>query len=669
MTESAQPSRAVHRIVALCVLLIAAFVIGIYLKDRHNGPDKPLKPASQARPDVILISISGLRACHLSCYGYVEKETPEFDRLAAQSVLFERCFTPCPLCLPAHTSMLSGILPLHHRVRDDGMRIPEQGLTLLPEVLAQHGYQCAAFVNAPALDVSSGLNRGFHHYDGQWRTGEKERGARGTFDGAERWLRSQAAGTSSFLFLQINDLRPPFGSEATDAHKKPQDYLPEEIIPLYNEDIAALDRQLGKFIARLRDLGRFENSLIILTADHGTGLGDNSELTNGFLAFDSTTHVPLLIHLPRNEEAGRRTSGVVQTVDIVPTVLSGVAVAVDESHFFHGRDLRPVIDGSLDDKKREAYIECFAGYERNGWGIVRALRRYDDLIVFSANTPEYYRMDYPEAIVGPNLLEDFDKADKALQDVSREARARIVRHLDDHGASPLTPTRPAPMALHPERMFEAMDTVNPSRRDSIFEDRDAKPAKSMSDAMRQFQRAELLLNAGDLYRARDALQALLSQYANHLDAIRLLAHIDHELAAHYSGEPERMRQFIDDAAFQYGRAVVAAESVKRDALALHFRAAELFDQLRLGQYETVRSKAEAKLAEHGNEGERMETSVRAKFLWLKYVAAYKLNDRPDKRVQIGVLFDQALGPLASSFAPLIEQMRKAEPVLLAPMER
>ncbi len=266
---------------------------------------------------VVLISIDTCRADHLSCYGFKRETTPHIDAVAREGVLFEQALSPVPLTTPAHSSMLTGTYPPTHGVRlNNGESLAASNVTLA-EVLKDAGYQTAAFVGGYPMDAAFGLNQGFETYDSRFtRSSEKssthlERIAEEVSRPAMAWL-DQHSGDRFFLFLHFYDAHldyeppPPFASTYADDR--------------YAGEIAYVDNWIGQIVDRLRALGVYDDTLLIITADHGESLGDHGERAHGFFIYESTVHVPLIIRAPHGPK-GNRFEGRVSLVDLMPTVL------------------------------------------------------------------------------------------------------------------------------------------------------------------------------------------------------------------------------------------------------------------------------------------------------------------------------------------------------------
>ena len=276
--------------------------------------------APNARWNIILISIDTLRADHLGCYGFRSTVSPTIDALARESVVFENAYTPVPLTLPAHTSLLTGLYPNHHGVHDNGETLAAP-IHTLAEAFSAGGYDTAAFIGSFILDRRFGLSRGFGEYAGEFdlhrHAGEDPGMVQTRGDqvekGAEDWLR-KPRGKPFFLFVHFYDLHGPFLMPTPWRNRHPHD--------LYDGELAYVDSLIGALWNHLRAAGLAQSTLLAITADHGEGLGEHGESNHGFFIYHSTTHVPLIIRFPDHRTAGKRIAAVVRLIDIAPTLLA-----------------------------------------------------------------------------------------------------------------------------------------------------------------------------------------------------------------------------------------------------------------------------------------------------------------------------------------------------------
>lgn len=284
------------------VLLVG---IGLWLYTSRGSSNKKIR-------HIVLISIDTCRSDHLSCYGYPRETTPTIDKLANECVVFTDVVTPVPLTLPAHTSMLTGTIPPHHGKHDNMAEILDESCLTLAELLKTRGYRTGAFVSTFILNSRFGLNRGFDVYDDHLgQKDDSERRADETNRAAFEWLDQQPRDKPLFLFLHYYDPH--------DAYQPPEPYASTFKDDLYAGEIAYTDHCIGQVIAKLRALGLYDSSLIVITGDHGEMLGEHGEKTHMFFVYQSALKVPLLFKLP-GHHASRKINTLVSIIDIVPTV-------------------------------------------------------------------------------------------------------------------------------------------------------------------------------------------------------------------------------------------------------------------------------------------------------------------------------------------------------------
>ncbi len=342
------------------------------------------------RLNVLLISFDTTRADHLGCYGDSAATTPVLDSLAATGVRFAGACTAAPITLPAHATVLTGLYPPSHGVRNNGTFRLSGALPTLAESFRAAGYSTAAFTGSFVLDHRYGLARGFDLYDddmyhGGGRTtgvlAQRERRADIVAGRAAAWLK-QNSGRPFFLFVHFFDPhRPweapePFASAAADP---------------YRAEIAWTDHCLGGLLAVLDSLGLSRNTVILMFGDHGEGLGEHGEQTHSTFLYNSTVHVPLILSLP---EADSLRAKVVDTpvslVDVAPTLAA--LAGVEPPAGCQGTALASPQGLTLPSVNRPLYLECWYAWYCHGWspleGMVRGGRKY-----IRAPRPELYDLD------------------------------------------------------------------------------------------------------------------------------------------------------------------------------------------------------------------------------------------------------------------------------------
>ncbi len=331
------------------------------------------------RPNVLLLTIDTLRADRLGCYGRRTAETPAIDGLARDGLLFQNAFTPVPLTLPAHATLLTGLEPAAHGLLDNGMVARDLGAPTLAERLTGAGYDSAAFVAAHVLNRIFGLDRGFVLYDDGPPEADESEGffhgvadARGRVDAALEWLRRPRA-RPFFLWLHLFDVHAPHVAPEPFARRFPD---------AYDGEIAYVDSQIARLLRLLSVLGLERDTLVLLTADHGESLGEHGEETHGILLYDATLRVPLILRLPARVPRGASSARPVGLTDVAPTVLE-----------LCGLPPNPRVQGVSLLATQVAPRALWAASEyparQYGWAPLRALR-VDGLKYISAPRPELY---------------------------------------------------------------------------------------------------------------------------------------------------------------------------------------------------------------------------------------------------------------------------------------
>src|SRR5437016_7191396 len=359
------------------ILIACCFAVPVV--DAQPPQKKP------SAPDIYLVTIDTLRADHVHCYGYERVQTPALDALAKDGIRFAQAFTPSPITNTSHTTILTGLLPSSHGVTDFAVPLAAVHPTWA-ELLKKKGYHTAAFIGAVILDskcLAPGLDRGFDFYDNfpehpltKSRFGRVERRGMDVVQHAEKWMNANPAGPP-FVWLHLYDPHDPY--------EPPPPYSATYKDPLYDGEIAYADSALAHFLAYLKKLGRYANSVIVVVGDHGEGLGEHHEDTHGIFLYDSTTHVPLIVKLPSWSNAAKVVDAQVRTTDILPTVLDLLHVPVPEQ--LDGESLKPYFDGE-NSASRTAFGETDHPL-RFGWAPLRSVRT-DGFKFIEAPKPELY---------------------------------------------------------------------------------------------------------------------------------------------------------------------------------------------------------------------------------------------------------------------------------------
>ena len=336
----------------------------------YRDPGAPAVSAAARGPNVILISLDTVRADHLSVYGYARNTTAHLKELAGESEVYTRAISSGDMTLPTHASLFTGLYPSHHGAhfsKEQRLGVPlDNRYDTLAGVLRDRGYWTGGVVaNGGYLSIAFGLNRGFTYWDqrlpavklaplspawlrGRLRdlavrfvpTSQWDRVARGAeainqsvYDALEQRPRDRAF----FLFVNYMDAHVPYipqvpfrdlfpGRDSAFTESRYiatyMDVVGQDraigtserahLVSQYDAGIAYLDSQLGALFARLKSAGLWENSLVIVTSDHGEALGEHNQLDHGGLSLLRRPDPrPAVDQVPRREPQGhdRSTGG------------------------------------------------------------------------------------------------------------------------------------------------------------------------------------------------------------------------------------------------------------------------------------------------------------------------------------------------------------------------
>jgi choline-sulfatase len=319
---------------------------------------------------MLLITLDTLRADHVSCYGPSPVTTPNLDSVARRGARVARAWTPIPLTTPAHATILTGLYPSAHGVRNNGrFRLPQE-VTTVAEVLKAANVRTAAFVASFTTLGVFGLNQGFESYDddlGNDAMGEprNRRPANEVVDRASQWLTTNG-GAPFLLWVHLYDPHFPYESPAAYGARFPGDP--------YSAAVAFTDDQVGRLIEVLDRTGAGARTVVVAVADHGEGLKSHGEDHHGLLLYEEALRVPFLIAAPGRIGPGTVIGELASTVDVLPTALGLLGKPVPTG--VQGRDL--LSPSSARNPRRRVYAETLFPYEELRWSALYALRE-DDL--------------------------------------------------------------------------------------------------------------------------------------------------------------------------------------------------------------------------------------------------------------------------------------------------
>ncbi len=303
---------------------------------------------AEGLPNVILISLDTLRADHLGCYGYPRATSPFLDSLAEDSTLFEYVYAQSPWTLPSHLSMLFSLNSASHQVYFNDQKI-NRAIPSLAGYLKNRGYLTCGFTAGGYVSPIYGFAKGFDRYDNPTKGHKERRGkdeAERLFEVTDRWIENNRD-KPFFLFLHTYQIHDPYVSPAPynsmfqedegvpwsglalhallEEQGRDRVFSPREranIVALYDGEIRYTDEKLLlPLVARLKELDIYDNTLLIVTSDHGEEFYEHGGWLHGQTLYDEAIRVPLVIKFPGSEHHGRRVDSRVRVIDILPTVL------------------------------------------------------------------------------------------------------------------------------------------------------------------------------------------------------------------------------------------------------------------------------------------------------------------------------------------------------------
>jgi len=324
-------------------------------------PRKPLARRPSDRPDIVWIVMDTARADALSCYGNPRKTTPRLDEIANEATVYENAFSAAPWTLPSHASMFTGLMPSAHNATAEHQYLDGKFPTVA-EVLSQHGYRSFSYSNNGWIGAGHNMVRGFDAYRMTSYGNERrmllanrlksrlhlrDYGARATNGAVTRWIaRNASARQPFFVFINYMEVHGRYGSTPylrrwlppqvplQRALAVPQDHsryaggmVPKArarfdvLRALYEGDATYLDFRIGQLVDFLRRSGRLDDTLLIVTSDHGEELGEHGLIDHAYELYNTMLRVPLIVRYPRAFGQGQRLGAAVQTIDIMPTIL------------------------------------------------------------------------------------------------------------------------------------------------------------------------------------------------------------------------------------------------------------------------------------------------------------------------------------------------------------
>jgi arylsulfatase A-like enzyme/Flp pilus assembly protein TadD len=393
----------------------------------HADPPRPA-----AARHLVLVTIDTLRADRLGVYGNRQVETPRLDRIAREGAMATAATAHVPLTRPSHVTLFTGRLPTETGVRDNVSPAVGPDVPLLAEVLKKSGFRSAGFISSVVLDASSGLDRGFDTYSAPFEGNAAEaqflstlqRKGDVTTSEAIAWLESvrhaNAATPRLFLWLHLYDPHAPYDP--------PEPYATRYAERPYDGEVAFSDELVGRLDDALSRLGLRNETLLVLTSDHGEGLGEHGETLHGFFAYETTLHIPLIARGP-GIPAGTRLASSIRLVDLFPTALDLLGVPSPANARLSGVSLAPALRDGKPMSDTIAYAESLVPLLHFGWSDLRVIRQGRWKYI-QAPRPELYDLE-----TDPGEINNLADEQRSRTAAMRSALGRFLNEEREAGAN------------------------------------------------------------------------------------------------------------------------------------------------------------------------------------------------------------------------------------------
>ena len=378
--------------IILCAFVAISF-IGPFSAKASQKPPIVASGDLKGKPNILWIVMDTVRADHLSCYGYYRNTTPNIDKIASEGTLYENAISTAPWTTPSHASMLTGMFPSKHGVDAEWARL-EGDFQTIAEVLRLNSYKTFGYSNNQYFSPKQNLSQGFSTFvttpHGLLEAGseladylkvsdfkrkiynhllmnEGDEGTKRTNKVVKRWIADAHQARTPF-FLFINYMEPhhpyhpprdyvmPYSKEEGVSYKEAMsvssngwDYMAGKleitdedfdiILARYDGEYSYLDFKMGQLFDYLRELNIMDNTVLIITSDHGENFGEHHLMSHTLCVYDTLIHVPLIIRYPKSFEAGLRVNEQVQLTDIFPTILDIVGINWDGEEELQGYSL------------------------------------------------------------------------------------------------------------------------------------------------------------------------------------------------------------------------------------------------------------------------------------------------------------------------------------------
>jgi len=435
---------------------------------------------------VFLITIDTLRADHLSCYGYPRKTSPFLDQLAESSIQFMNAYAHSATTAPSHASMFTSLYPIGHQVNKNWVKLDDSNVTLA-EMLKENGFRTQAFTSVELFETCN-LYQGFDYYDepvdARIKWGKKYRQSELTFNEVKKFFDSKDPGGKTFTWIHLFDPHRPYyppsrlketikkmgdGEEMIDywlkvqqkdiraykgeifSHREKSDffktnknyyqewkteYVMLDQINMYDAEIMYVDSVIKKIFEFFKNSGYLENSLWIITGDHGEGLGNHKWLAHSKNLYNDSIKIPLIIKIG-NENKGKRIEHFVEQADLAPTIASILDIEFEQTDPIPGESLLIFLNGKGKRyKKKYSFSQREFYKKRKKQGEIPKYVKFEHGQKYSVQDNSYkyiYRTEYKDELY--DLTKDPNEVRNLLDElpeIAAKLKGELLRILSNN---------------------------------------------------------------------------------------------------------------------------------------------------------------------------------------------------------------------------------------------
>ncbi|MBU0755527.1 MAG: sulfatase [Planctomycetes bacterium] len=305
-----------------------------------NGCDRN---GGDIRPDIVIVVMDTLRRDHMSAYGYHRDTTPFLCELSAQSRVYDQAYSVSCWTPPGHASLFTGMYPIAHGVTQEHWMLEDDARTLA-EVLGENGYRTVGIAENPMLSTAFHFNQGFEAFHEIWQEAGQQQAGEQTLTRVRGILDNIPETEPLFMFVNLNTAHKPYNaakqftgrftndrSIKLESYDRKRFYLGEvtyseeehnHLKDLYDAEVLYVDYQIREIVGALKAGGRWDRTLLVVTADHGENFGDHGHVGHSFSLYESTIKIPLIIRYPSRFTPGSRDGDPTQIIDIFPTLVN-----------------------------------------------------------------------------------------------------------------------------------------------------------------------------------------------------------------------------------------------------------------------------------------------------------------------------------------------------------